>query len=74
MKLSQLNLYLNSGIPIVCVNAPFPERMNVLEEIYLECAQIQNIPLCVWNAGWGCFKKVKYNSHSIESFINQQPK
>ena len=74
MKLSQLNLYLNSGIPIVCVNAPLPERMNVLEEIYLECAQIQNIPLYVWNAGWGCFKKVKYNSHSIRIFINPQPK
>ena len=74
MKLSQLNLYLNSGIPIVCVNAPLLERMNVLEEIYIECAQIRNIPLYVWNAGWGCFKKVKYNSHSIRNFINPQPK
>ncbi|MGB3640027.1 MAG: AAA family ATPase [Rivularia sp. (in: cyanobacteria)] len=74
MKFDNLNLYLNSGIPIVCVNAPLPERMNVLEEIYIECAQIRNIPLYVWNAGWGCFKKVKYNSHSIRSFINPQPK
>ena len=74
MKLDNLNLYLNSGIPTVCVNAPLPERMNVLEEIYIECARSRNIPLYVWNAGWGCFKTVKYNSHSIRSFINPQPK
>ena len=74
MKFDNLNLYLNSGIPVVCVNAPLPERMNVLEEIYIECARSRNIPLYVWNAGWGCFKKVKYNSHSIRSFINPQPK
>ncbi|MEO0844743.1 MAG: AAA family ATPase, partial [Cyanobacteria bacterium J06643_5] len=67
-------LYFDSGIPVACVNSPLPERMNVLEEIYIECAQIRDIPLYVWNAGWGCFKKVKYNSHSIRSFINPQPK
>ena len=70
MKLSQLNLYLDSGVPIVCVNAPLPERMTVLEQIYIECAKSRNIPLHVWNAGWGCFKRVEYDSHSKVCFVN----
>ena len=74
MKFDKLNLYIDSGIPIVCVNAPLPERMNVLDKIYIECSKRRNIPLHVWNAAWGCFKQVKYNSHSIGSFINPQPK
>ena len=74
MKFDKLNLYFDSGIPIVCVNAPLPERMNVLDKIYIECSKRRNTPLHVWNAAWGCFKLVKYNSHSIGSFINPQPK
>ena len=74
MKFDNLNLYLDSGIPIVCVNAPLPERMNVLDKIYIECSKRRNTPLHVWNAAWGCFKQVKYNSHLIGSFINSQPK
>ncbi len=74
MKLSQLNLYLDSGIPIICINAPLPERMNVLEEIYVECSKSRNIPFHVWNAGWGCFRKLKYESHSKFGFINPQAK
>ena len=74
MKFDNLNLYFDSGIPIVCVNAPLPERMNVLDKIYIECSKRRNTPLHVWNAAWGCFKLVKYNSHSIRNFINPQPK
>ncbi|NJL80761.1 MAG: AAA family ATPase [Richelia sp. SM2_1_7] len=72
MKLFELNLFLDSGVPIVCVNAPSPERMNVLEEIYLECSKSRNIPLHVWNAGWGCFRELKYDSHSKVGFANPQ--
>ena len=74
MKFDNLNLYLNSGIPVVCVNAPLPERMNVLEEIYIECARSRNIPLYVWNAGWGCFQQAKYDSDSQLNFANPQYK
>ena len=74
MKLSQLNLYLDSGVPIVCINTPLPERINVLEEIYIECANHRNISLHVWNAGWGCFKRVEYDSHSKVCFVNSQAK
>ena len=74
MKLSQLNLYLDSGVPIVCVNAPSPERINVLEDIYIECSQKRNIPVHLWNAGWGCFKRVEYDSHSKVCFVNSKTK
>ena len=74
MKLSQLNLYLDSGVPIVCVNAPSPERINVLEDIYIECSQKRNIPVHLWNAGWGCFKRVEYDSHSKVCFVNSKAK
>ena len=74
MKFDNLNLYLDSGIPIVCVNAPLAERINVLEEIYIECARSRNIPLYIWNAGWGCFKQAKYDSYSQLNFANPQYK
>ncbi|MEA5599030.1 AAA family ATPase [Rivularia sp. UHCC 0363] len=74
MKLSQLNLYLDSGVPIVCVNAPSPERINVLEDIYIECSQKRNIPIHVWNAAWGYFKQVEYDSHSKVGFVNLKSK
>ncbi|MGB3651957.1 MAG: hypothetical protein WBA41_12205 [Rivularia sp. (in: cyanobacteria)] len=70
MKLSQLNLFLDSGVAIVSINAPLQERINVLKQIYVECANHRNIPLYVWNAGWGCFKQVKYDLGSIKSFVN----
>ncbi|NJO65828.1 MAG: AAA family ATPase [Richelia sp. RM2_1_2] len=72
MKLFELNLFIDSGVPIICINAPLPERMNVLEEIYLECSKSRNIPLYVWNAGWGCFRELKYDSHSKVGFVNPQ--
>ena len=70
MKLFELNLFIDSGVPIICINAPLPERMNVLEDIYIECSNHRKIPVHVWNAGWGCFKQVEYNSHSKFGFIN----
>ncbi len=51
MNLSQLNLFIDSGIPVICLNAPVQERMNVLKQIYLECADYRDIPLYLWNAG-----------------------
>ncbi|NJN13834.1 MAG: AAA family ATPase, partial [Richelia sp. RM2_1_2] len=74
MKLLQLNLYLDSGVPIICVNAPLQERMTVLEQIYIECAIHRNIPVYLWNAGWGYFKQVEYESYSKVSFIKPQAK
>ncbi|MDJ0733547.1 MAG: AAA family ATPase [Nostocaceae cyanobacterium] len=62
MKLSQLNLLLDSGIPITCINAPVQERMTVLSQIYLECGVQKNLPVYLWNLGWSCFKQVKYSS------------
>ena len=74
MKLFELNLFIDSGVPIICINAPLPERMNVLEKIYIECSKSRNIPLYVWNAGWGCFRELKYDSHSHSKvgFVNPQ--
>lgn len=72
MKLSQLNLFIDSGIPIICIKAPIQERINVLEEIYLQCANYRNLNLYLWNAGWGCFKQVQYDSPSKINFVNPQ--
>jgi ATP-dependent 26S proteasome regulatory subunit len=72
MNLSQLNLFIDSGIPVICLNAPVQERMNVLKQIYLECADYRNIPLYLWNAGWGCFKQITYDLPSTINFINPQ--
>lgn len=68
MKLSQLNILINSGVPIVCVTASISERMTVIEQIYRECAIKRNLPLYLWNAGWGGFKQVKYDSERSVSF------
>jgi ATP-dependent 26S proteasome regulatory subunit len=64
MQISKLDLLLKSGIPVVCVAAPLCERITVLELIYQEIAVNKNIPLYVWNAGWGCFKKFKSDSQT----------
>ncbi|NJL10132.1 MAG: hypothetical protein HC908_08075 [Calothrix sp. SM1_7_51] len=65
MKLQQLNLLIDSGIPIVCVTTPIRERINVIKWIYQECATIREFPLYLWNVGWGCFKEVKSDNGKI---------
>ena len=66
MQLSKVNLLFKSGIPVVNIDSPLQERMNVIKSIYQESALLFNLPLIAWNAGWGCFKKVNYNLKSIE--------
>jgi len=70
MQLSQLNLLIDSGVPILCINAPVQERMAVLKQIYIECAAQKNLPLYLWNIGWGCFKQVKYGLKQNINFSN----
>lgn len=73
--ISQLNLLMSSGIPIISINYPVQERINVLEQIYVECANYRNVPIYLWNAGWGCLKQVQYNWQGKINFVNlQQPK
>ncbi|BDA73816.1 AAA ATPase central domain protein [Calothrix sp. PCC 7716] len=59
MKLSDLNLLIDSGMPIVCVNAPVQERMTVLAHIYHKCGISRNLPVYLWNEGWGYFNQVE---------------
>jgi ATP-dependent 26S proteasome regulatory subunit len=68
MNLSQLNLLIDSGLPIACVTASISERMTVLKQIYQECTVNRNLPLYLWNAGWGCFKQVQFDSEPCVSF------
>jgi ATPase family associated with various cellular activities (AAA) len=70
MKLSDLNLLTDSGVPIVSVAAPIRERMKVLEQIYNQCAIKKKLPLYLWNVGWGYFKQVKYDFEQKLSFSN----
>jgi ATP-dependent 26S proteasome regulatory subunit len=59
MQLSQLNLLIDSGIPIVCVATPAGDRITILTWIYKEFAVGRNLPIYLWNSGWECFKQVK---------------
>ncbi len=70
MQLSQLNLFIDSGVPIICIKAPVQERVTVLEQIMNECADSRNIPLYLWNADWGCLKQVKYDSQQRINFFS----
>lgn len=70
MQLSKLSLLIDSGVPIVCVTAPVQERMTVLKQIYQECTIERNLPLYLWNAGWGCFKQVKYDFERQINFLS----
>ncbi|NJM22373.1 MAG: AAA family ATPase [Richelia sp. SL_2_1] len=72
MELFQLNLLIDSGVPIVNVTTSARERMTVLEWIYRNCAEPENISVYLWNSGWGCFEQVNYNSEGqiIFSAIN----
>ncbi len=70
MKLSNLNLLIESGLPIVSVTVPVLERMTALQQIYNECAIKRNLSLYLWNAGWGGFKQVKCDLEDKISFYN----
>jgi ATP-dependent 26S proteasome regulatory subunit len=70
MKLSSLNLLIDSGVPIIHVTTPMQERMKVLEQIYNQCANSRNLPLYFWNVGWGCFKQVKCYPEQNVSFLD----
>jgi ATP-dependent 26S proteasome regulatory subunit len=69
-KLSDLNLLMDSGVPIICVNTPVQERMNLLRKIYIECTARKQIPLYLWTMAWGCFKLVKFGLNQKTNFIN----
>lgn len=70
MELSNLNLLIESGMPIVSVTVPILERMTALQRIYNECAIKRNLPLYLWNAGWGYFKQVKCDLEHQVSLSN----
>ena len=70
MQLFQLNLLIDSGVPVVCVTAPVRERITVLTWIYKELAVGRNLTIYLWNAGWECFKQVKYEFESKINFLN----
>ncbi|MBD2200534.1 MULTISPECIES: hypothetical protein [Calothrix] len=63
-------MLIESGVPIVSVTVPLLERMTALQRIYNECAIKRNLPLYLWNAGWGFFKQVKCDLEDKVSFLN----
>jgi hypothetical protein len=58
--LSDLNLLMDSGVPIICINTPVQERINLLIKIYIESTARKQIPVYLWTLAWGCFKLVKF--------------
>jgi ATP-dependent 26S proteasome regulatory subunit len=69
-SLSDLNLLMDSGVPIICINTPVQERMNLLRKIYIESTARKQIPLYLWTVAWGCFKLVKFGLNQKTNFIN----
>ncbi|NJO64092.1 MAG: AAA family ATPase [Richelia sp. RM2_1_2] len=65
MELFQLNLLIDSGVPIVNVTTSARERMTVLDWIGRNCTEPENVPFYLWNSGWGCFEQVNYNSEGL---------
>ncbi|PAX52372.1 AAA family ATPase [Brunnivagina elsteri] len=70
MNISQLNLLIDSGVPIICINAPIQERMNLLKKIYIECTHRKQIPLYLCTAAWGCLKLIRFADNHKINFVN----
>jgi ATP-dependent 26S proteasome regulatory subunit len=69
-SLSDLNLLMDSGVPIICINTQIQERINLLRKIYVECTARKNIPLYLWTAGWGCLKLIRFRSNHKIDYVN----
>jgi hypothetical protein len=69
-SLSDLNLLMDSGVPIICINTQIQERKNLLRKIYVECTARKNIPLYLWTAGWGCLKLIRFRSNHKIDYVN----
>ena len=61
MELSYLNVLIDSGVPVVNVTASPRERATVLGSIIRNSASPKNVPLYLWNSGWGCMEQVNCN-------------
>ncbi|AKG21340.1 AAA family ATPase [Calothrix sp. 336/3] len=68
--LSDLNLLMDSGVPIICINTQIQERINLLRKIYVECTARKNIPLYLWTTGWGCLKLILFRSNHKIDYVN----
>jgi SpoVK/Ycf46/Vps4 family AAA+-type ATPase len=64
MELSYLNVLIDSGVPVINVTASTRERATVLGSIIRNSASLKNVPVYLWNSGWGCMEQVNYNSAS----------
>lgn len=69
-SLSDLNLLMDSGVPIIYINTQIQERMNLLRKIYVECTARKNVPLYLWTAGWGCLKLIRFGSNHKIDYVN----
>ena len=64
MDLKELDIFIKSGIPIVCIRTSIKERIKVIKKIY-DFAKNKNIHLALWNPGWEIFKEVECNSDEL---------
>ena len=68
MELSYLNVLIDSGVPVINVTASTRERLTVLGSIIRNSTHPKNIPVYLWNSGWGCMEQVNCNSASEIDF------
>ncbi|MEO0843550.1 MAG: AAA family ATPase [Cyanobacteria bacterium J06643_5] len=68
MELSYLNVLIDSGVPVINVTASTRERLSVLSSIIRSNAYPKNVPVYLWNSGWGCMEQVNCNSASEVDF------
>ncbi|BAZ37592.1 AAA ATPase central domain-containing protein [Calothrix sp. NIES-4101] len=68
--LSDLNLLMDYGVPIIYINTQIQERMNLLGKIYVEYTARKDIPVYLWTAGWGCLKLIRFGSSRQIDYVN----
>lgn len=69
MKLPELGLLADSWSRVISVQSPLLERVPTLEWIERDFAHVRNLPVFLWNLGWGEFKQVQHSEDTcyIES-------
>ncbi|MEM7580375.1 MAG: AAA family ATPase [Cyanobacteria bacterium P01_A01_bin.80] len=61
---------MKSDIPVINITTLIQERINTLKKIYYQCMISRNIPIYLWNIGWGYFKCIKSNQAEEVVFID----
>ncbi len=60
----ELDIFIKSGIPIICIKTSVQERIKTIKNIY-NFANSKTVGLNLWNPGWEVFKRVDFQSNEL---------